>query len=134
MRTTSVLSYILLSLENAGMPVDRIETVKNGKIVEAPTEKDASIVFGVPFEKTKVDRMLLEGAVEFGAADQGIIARSGEKKIPILFDPERFRPAEVPILFADTTKIRQLGFSSTYSVEDIIRDQLNFYMDEKKRV
>jgi len=134
MRTTSVLSYILLSLENAGMPVDRIETVKGGKAVEAPTEKDTSAIFGVPFEKTKVDRMLLEGAIEFAAGDQGIIARSGEKKIPILFDPERFRPAEVPILFADTTKIRRLGFSSTYSVEDIIRDQLNFYMDEKKRV
>ncbi len=134
MRTTSVLSYILLSLENAGMPVDRIETLKNGKTVEAPTEKDASAVFGVPFEKTKVDRMLLEGAIEFAAGDQGIVARSGDKKIPILFDPERFRPAEVPILFADTTKIRHLGFSSTYSVEDIIRDQLNFYMDEKKRV
>lgn len=134
MRTTSVLSYILLSLENAGMPVDRIETVKGGKAVEAPTEKDTSAAFGVPFEKTKVDRMLLEGAIEFAAGDQGIIARSGDKKIPILFDPERFRPAEVPILFADTTKIRRLGFSSTYSVEDIIRDQLNFYMDEKKRV
>lgn len=134
MRTTSVLSYILLSLENAGMPVDRIETVKNGKAVEAPTEKDTSAIFGVPFEKTKVDRMLLEGAIEFGAGDQGIIARSGEKKISVLFDPERFRPAEVPILFADTTKIQRLGFSSTYSVEDIIRDQLNFYMDEKKRV
>lgn len=134
MRTTSVLSYILLSLENAGMPVDCIETISNSKTVDAPTEKDASAVFGVPFEKTKVDRMLLEGAIEFALGDQGIIVRSGEKKIPILFDPERFRPAEVPILFADTTKIRKLGFSSTYSVEDIIRDQLNFYMDEKKRV
>ncbi|MBA7486602.1 GDP-mannose 4,6-dehydratase [subsurface metagenome] len=134
MRTTSVLSYILLSLENAGMPVDRIESISNGKTVEAPTEKDTSAAFGVPFEKTKVDRMLLEGEIEFNPGDQGIIAKSGERKIPILFDPERFRPAEVPILFADTTKIRRLGFSSTYSVEDIIRDQLNFYMDEKKRV
>jgi len=134
MRTTSVLSYILLSLENAGMPINRIETIKNGKVVEAPTEKDTSAVFGVPFEKTRVDRMLLERAIEFDAADLGFIAWSGQKKIPILFDPERLRPAEVPILFADTTKIRRLGFSSTYSVEDIIRDQLNFYMDEKKRV
>jgi GDPmannose 4,6-dehydratase len=134
MRTTSVLSYILLSLENVGMPVDRIESVKGGKTVEAPTEKDTSAVFGVPFEKTKVDRMLLEGGIEFALGDQGITVYSGDKKIPILFNPERFRPAEVPILFADTTKIRRLGFSSTYSVEDIIRDQLNFYMDEKKRV
>jgi GDP-mannose 4,6-dehydratase len=133
MRTTSVLSYILLSLENAGMPVDRIESVNNGKAVEAPTEKDTSAIFGVPFEKTKVDRMLLEGDLEFTLGDGGINVYSGGRRIPIVFDPERFRPAEVPILFADTTKIKRLGFSSTYSVEDIVRDQLNYYLDEKKR-
>lgn len=26
------------------------------------------------------------------------------------------------------------GFKATYSVEDIIRDQLNYFLDEKKRV
>jgi GDPmannose 4,6-dehydratase len=133
MRTTSVLSYILLSLENAGMPVDRIETVKNNKVVEDPTEKDTSPIFGVDFEKTKVDRMLLENEIDFELGDAGINVRSGAKTIPIAFDPERFRPAEVPILFADITKIKELGFASTYSVEDIIRDQLNYFMDEKRR-
>ncbi|MDG6256471.1 MAG: GDP-mannose 4,6-dehydratase [Methanomicrobiaceae archaeon] len=133
MRTTSVLSYILLSLENAGMPVDRIETVKNNKVVEDPTERDASPIFDVAFEKTKVDRMLLENEIEFALGDVGITVRSGAKTIPIEFDPERFRPAEVPILFADITKINKLGFASTYSVEDIIRDQLNHFMDEKRR-
>ncbi len=134
MRTTSVLSYILLALESAGMPVDRIESVRNGKAVDAPTERDGSAAFGVPFEKTKVDRMLLAGELEFGPDDGGIAVHSGGRRIPIVFDPERFRPAEVPILFADTTKIRRLGFRSTHSVEDIIRDQLNYYLDEKKRV
>ncbi len=133
MRTTSVLSYILLSLENAGMPVDRIETVKNNKVIEDPTEKDTSPIFGVAFEKTKVDRMLLEGEIDFELEDAGINVRSGAKTIPIEFDPDRFRPAEVPILFADITKIKKLGFASTYSVEDIIRDQLNHFMDEKRR-
>lgn len=134
MRTTSVLSYILLSLESAGISVDRIETIKRNTIINNPTEKDESPAYGVTFEKTKVDRMMLEGDLEFSAEDGGIMIYSGAKKIPIVFDLDRFRPAEVPILFSDTTKIQKLGFKTTYSVNDIVRDQLNYYLDEIKRV
>ncbi len=133
MRTTSVLSYILLSLESAGIPVDTIETVKNGKIVANPTEMDESTIFGVQFAKTEVDRMMLEGELDFSLSDSGITVHSGTRRIPIVFDPERFRPAEVPILFSDTTKIEKLGFETSYSVPDIVGDQLNYYLDETKR-
>ncbi|MDI6720563.1 MAG: GDP-mannose 4,6-dehydratase [Methanomicrobiales archaeon] len=133
MRTTSVLSYILFSLESAGMPVERIETFRNGKTVDAPTEKDTSDIFGVSFEKTRVDRLMLEGDLEFSLADEGIAVHSDGRRIPIVFDADRFRPAEVPILFADTTKIQRLGFRTTHSVGDIVRDQLNYFMDEKRR-
>lgn len=133
MRTTSVLSYILLSLEAAGMPVDRIETLRNNKVISEPTMRDTSAVFGVSFEKTKVDRMMLAGELDFSAEDGGIMVYSGARKIPIVFDPDRFRPAEVPILFSDTTKIQKLGFKTTFSVDDIVRDQLNYYLDEIKR-
>jgi len=133
MRTTSVLSYILLSLENAGMPVDRIESMNNNKVIDNPIDRDYSEFYGVAYEKTNVDKMLLEGSLEFLLEDKGIIAHCGEKRVPIEFNPERFRPSEVPILFADTTKVQELGFKATYSVEDIIRDQLNYFLDEKKR-
>ncbi|MDF0591963.1 GDP-mannose 4,6-dehydratase, partial [Candidatus Methanocrinis natronophilus] len=104
MRTNSVLSYILLSLEAAGYPVDGIETFRGEKAVEGPTEPDGSEIFGSKFPKTKIDGMLLRGEVEFGAEDGGIVASSGSDRIAIEFDPERFRPAEVPILFSDTSK------------------------------
>jgi GDPmannose 4,6-dehydratase len=133
MRTTSVLSYILLSLEAAGMPVERIETFKGEKSVDDPTERDRAEMFGVRFDKTKVDRMLLEGSIDYTLADRGITAVCGDRKVGISFDEARFRPAEVPILMADTTKLQKLGFVSTYSVDDIVRDQLNYFMDEKKR-
>lgn len=133
MRTTSVLSYILLSLEAAGMPVERIETFKGEKAVDNPTGRDMAEMFGVRFEKTEVDRMLLDGSLDFTLADRGITAVCGGRKVRISFDEARFRPAEVPILMADVTKMQKLGFSSTYSVEDIVRDQLNYFMDEKKR-
>ncbi|WP_342679583.1 GDP-mannose 4,6-dehydratase [Methanofollis sp. UBA420] len=133
MRTTSVLSYILLSLEAAGMPVDRIETFKGEKSVDNPTGRDTAEMFGVRFDKTNVDRMLLEGSIDYTLADQGITAVCGGRKVRISFDEARFRPAEVPILMADITKLQKLGFVSTYSVGDIVRDQLNYFMDEKKR-
>ncbi|MCP1715132.1 GDPmannose 4,6-dehydratase [Methanocalculus alkaliphilus] len=133
MRTTSVLSYILLSLESAGIPVDKIETVRNSKVISEPTMRDSSAVFGVPFEKTKVDSMMLAGEIDFSAEDGGITVYSGARKIPIVFDPDRFRPAEVPILFSDTTKIQKLGFSTKFSVDDIVRDQLNYYLNEIRR-
>lgn len=133
MTTTSVLSYLLMSFEAAGMPVTRIETFKHTKVVENPTEPDTSPVFGVPFEKTRLDRMLLAEEIGYSLADGGIIVHTGERQVRVEFDAERFRPAEVPILFADTTKIRRLGFRTARGISDIIRDQLNYFIDASNR-
>jgi len=133
MRTNSVMSYLLMSLEEAGYPVSRIETIKGEKIINDPNEPDKSPIFGVDFEKTKVDGMLLRGELEFVANDGGVIAHAGEKRIKIIFNPERFRPAEVPILLSDTKKIEALGFKKEHTVRDIITDQLDHYLAEKER-
>ncbi len=133
MRTNSVISYLLMSLEEAGYPVGRIETLKGQKAIDNPTEPDREPIFGLDFEKTRVDGMLLRGEVEFTAADEGLIAYAGDEKLRIDFDSERFRPAEVPILLADTKKIESLGFEIRYSVRDIIKDQLDHYLAEKER-
>ena len=133
MRTNSVMSYLLMSLEEANYPVSRIETLKGEKVVDGPNEPDRSKIFGIDFEKTKVDGMMLRGELDFGIEDGGVIAHSGEKKIRISFDPERFRPAEVPILLSDTKKIEALGFKKVHTVRDIITDQLDHYLAEKER-
>jgi GDPmannose 4,6-dehydratase len=133
MRTNSVMSYILLSLEAAGYPIDKIETIRGEKSVEGPTAPDRTEIFGIDFEKTKIDGMMLQGEVEFGPEDGGVIAHSGSEKVMIEFDPERFRPAEVPILFSDTTKMARLGFAAKFSLADIIDDQLNHYLSEAER-
>jgi len=133
MRTNSVMSYLLMSLEDAGYPVSKIETFKGEKIVNDPNEPDKSPIFGIDFEKTKVDGMLLRGELEFAAEDGGVIAHAGEKRIKIIFNPERFRPAEVPILLSDTKKIEALGFRKEHTVRDIIKDQLDHYLAEKER-
>jgi hypothetical protein len=50
-----------------------------------------------------------------------------------LFDEGRFRPADVPILMSDARKIQELGFNVTKTLEDIIRDQVNYYLNPENR-
>jgi GDPmannose 4,6-dehydratase len=133
MRTNSVMSYLLMSLEEAGYPVSKIETFKGEKVIAQPNEPDNSSIFGLDFEKTKVDGMMLRGELEFSAQDGGVVAHVGDNEIRIVFNPERFRPAEVPILLSDTKKIEALGFQKEHTVRDIIRDQLDHYLDERER-
>jgi len=133
MRTNSVLSYILLSLEEVGWKVEKIETINNGKVINNPTKIDDSKYFGVRFEKAKVDKMLLDGEIEFTLNNEGIIVHTSNGKVLIEFDPRRFRPAEVPILLSDTKKIQKLGFKVKYSLRDIIRDQLNYFLDPQRK-
>jgi GDP-mannose 4,6-dehydratase len=131
-RTNSVLSYLLLSLECAGYVIDSIETIKGGKKIEKPTEPDNSEMFGLKFEKTKVDKLILDGALEFELSDEGIIAVTDKGKVTIEFDKQRFRPADVPILLTSTTKIQKLGFRIKHDLRDIIKDQLNYFMDPSR--
>ena len=128
-RTNSVLSYLLLSLECAGYNVNRVETFSGDKKIDNPSDMDSSELFGLPFEKTKVDRLMVEGKLEFQLSDVGLIAITDKGKIPIEFDKERFRAAEVPMLLAKTSKIEELGFKVQRSLKDIIGDQLNYFLD-----
>jgi len=80
MRTNSVLSYILLALELAGYKIKRIETFNGDKKIEDPTEMTDSKFFGVKFEKTIVDEMLLRNEIHFEPEDRGIFAITGDEK------------------------------------------------------
>ena len=133
MRTNSVLAYILLGLEQAGWEVNKISTMNNDKVVENPTEKDNSEIFGIKFDKPLIDQMMLEGEIDFQLQDKGIMVETDKEDIKIVFDESRFRPAEVPILLADTTKIQKLGCEIKYSLSDVIGDQLNYFIKKENR-
>lgn len=134
MRTNSVLSYILLGLENAGWKIDSITTLNIEKFIENPTEPENSKIFGINFEKTLLDRMLLENEIKYTLDDKGIIVNTGNDKIKIEFNPKRFRPAEVPILLSDTQKIQKIGTAIKYSLKEIINDQLNYFLKKENRI
>lgn len=134
-RTNSVLTYTLLALVRAGWRVEKIETMNEAdrKTVTDPVRISNDEMFGVQFDKTKVDELLLRNELDFAPEDQGIRVYTNKGKIPIVFDLKRFRTAEVPILLSDTRKIQQLGFKVTRKLTDIIDDQLNFYLERTER-
>ena len=134
MRTNSVLSYILLGLKEAGWNIDKIETFNHEKVIKEPVLTDDSKIFDVDFEKTLVDKMMLEGKLEYTIRDKGIYAHTDKGKLAIEFNPDRFRPAEVPILLSNTEKIQKLGAKIEYKLNDIIKDQLNYYLKKENRV
>ncbi|WP_048078769.1 GDP-mannose 4,6-dehydratase [Desulfurococcus mucosus] len=133
-RTNSVLTYILLTLEQLGYKVYEIETVDGGKRVKDPAERDHGNAFGLSFEKTKVDKLVLDGELEFELRDKGIRVKTDKGTIIIEFDSERFRPADVPILLSNPKKATEkLGFRVTRKLTDIIRDQINYYLNPENR-
>jgi GDPmannose 4,6-dehydratase len=131
-RTNSVLTYLLWSLECAGYKVEKIQSLKGKKVVENPTAADRSRMFGLSFPKTIIDRMLINGEIEFTAGDRGLIVFTNKGKVTVEFDSERLRPSDVPILLASTKKIDTLGFKTGYNLKDIINDQLNYYLDKSR--
>lgn len=133
MRTNSVLSYILLGLEEAGWNVNKIEAINGGKEIETPNEIDKNSIFGIEFPKTKVDQLILEGKLEYTIEDKGINVDTDQGKVLIEFNPDRFRPAEVPILLADTKKIQNIGGKIEHSLNDILKDQLNYFLKKENR-
>jgi len=133
MRTNSVLTYILLTLQQLDYDVKEIETVKGEKKVKEPAEISEDNLFNSSFLKTKVDVLMLKGELEYTLEDEGIRIKTGKGNVTVVFDKSRFRPADVPVLMSSTRKIQKLGFKVTKSIEDIIRDQVNYYLNPENR-
>jgi GDPmannose 4,6-dehydratase len=134
MRTNSVLSYMLLGLEEAGWNINKIETINNEKKIENPTEINKKSQFGIKFTQTMVDQMMLMGELEYTLKDKGINVHTDTGKVLIEFNPDRFRPAEVPISLANTKKIQKLGAKIKYELKDIIKHQINYFKNKDNRI
>jgi GDP-D-mannose dehydratase len=77
--------------------------------------------------------LMLKGELEYTLGDVGLNVKTDKGNITVVFDEGRFRPADVPILMSDTRKIQKLGFKVAKSLEDIIRDQVNYYLNPENR-
>jgi len=133
MRTNSVLTYLLLSLEDVGYVVKKIVTINGGKVIEDPIKMRKMKMFGVEFEASKVDKLMLQNELYFSLDDEGLLVDTDKGKINVIFSKKRFRPSDVPILLSDPSKIMALGFKKNYSLRDIIRNQINYFMVSENR-
>jgi len=122
MRCASVLTFLLLALRESGFPIDRVSTLNGRKPVDEPLTPVDSSIFGISLPFSRVDLMLLEEGLAYDLGDQGLSIRSGDRTITVDFDPERFRPAEVPILLADIRKAGEIGYAPRRSVGEIVRE------------
>ena len=59
-----------------------------------------------------------------------IILRQAIKAIRVIVDPDRFRPIDIPIVVADNTKLLNLGWTQTISIEQTIADTLNYFREQ----
>lgn len=133
-RTNSVLTFILLALVQAGWRVESLVTKDESISIDDPIDFRLSKHFGLDFLTTAVDRMMLSDELKFQIENKGINIYTPNGIIEVEFNPERFRPSEVPILLSLTEKISRLGFEATKSLSDIIESQLDYYLDPRKRM
>ncbi len=127
MRGVSIATYLLTCLEAIGNPIEKITIGKNENILHDPLNEETTSIFGSPLKMSRLDKSLIQKEVSFSPSDIGFVAFAGKDKYVIEFDPNKFRPADIPILIADTSKISKLGYKPIFSHKDIIEDQLKFY-------
>jgi len=133
-RTNSVLTYLLLTLEELGYKIFEIETFRNNKRIKDPIERDHKIFFGKRFEKTKIDAMMLNEEIEFSLEDEGIFIKTDKGSIRAIFDPKLFRPVDAPILLSNVRKASEkIGFKAERSLSDIIKEQISYYLNPFNR-
>ena len=133
-RTNSVLGYLLTCLMESGFSVKNLTSWHSKKKVRDPTEEAKIEMFGKKWRGMLVDKLMLEGELDFELADGGLDLETDHGAVKVEFDPARFRPTDVPILLGDSSKARTLGFNPKHSIEDIVRDQLNYYADPAHRL
>ena len=132
-RTNSVVAYILMCFNAAGMEVRSIQTLKNSRKLDDPAAETKLSMFGRKWSGMEIDRLLLNDEFHFSLGDGGFRVITDKGGFDVLFDSEKYRPTDVPILLADTANIRKLGYHTSHSVRDIVVDQLNYYADQQHR-
>ena len=129
MRSNSVLSYILFAISALGYEIQQISNIEGEKKVKNPLEKTKLQMGTAIIESNLVDQMLLSDAVSYNLDDIGLIIETNKRKFKVQFDPNKYRPSDVPILISNNTKIKNLGFVAKKNLFDIINDQINYYLD-----
>jgi len=133
MRTSSVLSYILYTISVLGYEINKVMTLNKDKIITSPLDPLELTIGNTSIESNVIDNKMLRHELEYDLTDQGLVVETNKRNFKIEFDEPRFRPSEVPILLSNIHKIKELGFGSKRSLQDIIQDQINHYLNYDNR-
>jgi GDPmannose 4,6-dehydratase len=135
MSTHSVLSYLLYTISELGYNIREIHTFKDQKKVRDPLSERDVTLGNASFKSNVIDEMMISGALNFDLKDEGLTVQTDKRDFKVDFDELRFRPSEVPILLSNTEKIRkELGVFPSKQIDDIINDQINYYLDGERRL
>jgi GDPmannose 4,6-dehydratase len=132
-RTNSVISYLLIALEEVGWKVKGLRTQRGTKTVDNPAESRRLHLWGIEFDSTRIDEMMLTEGLTFDLRDEGLTISTNKMDVQVRFDPDRFRPSDVPILVCDASRSQELGYQSSSYLRDIVRDQINYYYVPRNR-
>ena len=132
-RTYSVLSYILYTISALGYEINKVMTLKNDKVITSPLDPLELKIGNTFVESNVVDGKMFCGELEYDLTDQGLVVETNKRSFKIEFEESRFRPSDVPILLSNINKIKELGFEPKRSLQDIVQDQINYYLDYKNR-
>jgi GDPmannose 4,6-dehydratase len=132
-RTHSVLSYILYTITSLGYEIRALNNFKGEKKVIDPLGENQIKIGRHVIKSNNIDKMILDKELIFGLEDDGIEILTDKLKFVIKFDSKLFRPSDVPMLLSDISKISQLGFKPHKEINDIIKDQINYYLDPNHR-
>ncbi|MDQ6865576.1 MAG: GDP-mannose 4,6-dehydratase, partial [Thermoproteota archaeon] len=133
MRTNSVLSYILYTISMLGHEIHEIHSIKGDKKIKDPLAISKINIGKTTLNSSIVDEMLIDGTLEYNLVDEGLVVETDKRNFRIEFDSSKFRPSDVPILLSNIEKIKGLGFTPTKEILDIIKDQINYYLDPAHR-
>jgi GDPmannose 4,6-dehydratase len=133
-RTYSVLSYILYTIAALGYEINKVMTIKEDKPILSPLDPIELKIGNMPIESNVIDGKMLRGELGYDMKDEGLIVETNKRKFKIEFEESRFRPSDVPILLSNTNKIKELGYEHNRSLQDIIQDQINYYLNYENRI
>jgi GDPmannose 4,6-dehydratase len=131
--THSVLSYILYTISKLGYEINKLMTLRGDKIITSPLDPFKLTIGNTPIESNVIDDKILRGELEYDLTDGGLIVETNKRKFKIEFEESRYRPSDVPILLSNTNKIKDLGFKSIRSLNNVIEDQINYYLNYENR-
>jgi GDP-4-dehydro-6-deoxy-D-mannose reductase len=94
--------------------------------------RDAAIAYRVLMQHGKSGETYNLGSGE-GVRMQRVLdflVHQASVAIPVEVDPERLRPSDVPVFVADASRLKALGWTPSYSLEQTLRDIL---MEERSQ-